>query len=243
MGTWWDTWGTRKNEEKWVRLAILAHLHNMQVMEISWMIHSFIAYLTRHTNADPFTNDLVIQSVWQTRHITWNWPIRSQHLAFTWILIVPLCSLSSTLSRKPTLSAQSSLLRFAIALHQTDRPTDRSIDPSPVGFFIDPMREFVSELREIVHFLWLNSSSKNRFSGWWFYTEQQQQQQQACCTKPWILEGAILLVFCHVSALCHLLRTLCVGFFGYSMMRWWSVFLVLWWFDFDRGCVLLELFI
>jgi hypothetical protein len=64
--------------------------------------------------------------------------------------------------------------------------SDFSIDPSPVGFFVDPMREFVSELREIFHFLWLNSSSKNRVSGWWFYTEEEeeQQQQQACCTKP-----------------------------------------------------------
>ncbi len=131
---------------------------------------------------------------------------------FLWIFIVPLCSLSSTLSPTPTPTQPSlhNLLYYVLQLLSI-RQTDRPIDPSLVGFFIDPMREFVSELCEIVHFLWLNSSSKNRVSGWWFYTEEQeQQQQQACCTKPWTLEGAILLVFCHVSALCHLLRTLCV---------------------------------
>jgi hypothetical protein len=104
-------------------------------------------------------------------------------LAFLWIFIVPLCSLSSTLSPKPTPKPNPLYTIFSTTFCNCS-PTDRSIDPSPLGFFIDPMREFVSELREIVHFPLLNSSSKNRASGWWFYTEEEeQQQQQACCTK------------------------------------------------------------
>ncbi len=168
-------------------------------------------------------------------------------LAFIWILIVPLCSLSSTLppTATPIQTSLHNLLHYVLQLL-----SDCSIDPSPVGFFVDPMREFVSELREIVHFLWLNSSSKNRVSGWWFYTEEEEQQQehQACCTKPWTLEGAILLVFCHVSALCHLLRKLCVcvcvcGFF--LVIRWcvgdqFFGFVVVW---FRSRMCLLELFI